>query len=145
VTRSTPKNTPSPRGPLSNAERQRRFRDRRDARLRELEGLPPLRNATSRSGTVTPLRNAASVPVWTEETIDDALTQFRRRGDQFVTDYMALLTTPGLTTAETRAISARFIAWRKLFEDRARTSRRRLPAGIEQTSLKVTPIRKGGA
>jgi hypothetical protein len=77
--------------PLSNAERQRRFRERRDARFRELEGMAPLRN----SQTVRPLDSLRNVAPshWTEETIDDLLTQLRRRGDRLVADYVALLTT----------------------------------------------------
>lgn len=110
--------------PLSNAERQRRFRARRDARLSEAEAA--LRNGTGAS-TTPALRNVASrreEPP--EDPTDEMLTRQRQRGDQLVAGYLALLRTPGLSSAEVQAIVAHFTQWKKLFADQARTSPRRL-------------------
>ncbi len=73
------------------------------------------------------------------ETIDEVLTELRRRGDQFVAEYIALLLRPpGLTQAEVQAVSARFVGWRKRFEAIAHQSRRRLPDGIDRPLPKVS-------
>ena len=108
------------RRPLSNAERQCRFRKRRAARLRELEAL---RNEAGPSA-VPPFRNAGSAPETADDLIDDALTTLRKRGDQLVADYERLLVTaPGLTAVETQTINARFMAWRQRFDSSAKLSR----------------------
>lgn len=137
------------KGPLSNAERQRRFRERRDARLAEFEQLfpslrndamfsrlPALRNVArtslrndTRPGARNPLRNDTRSAV-TAETIDDALTQLRQHLDQLTAAYVALLTTPGLTTAETKTVHARFIKSVQLFDASVKTTR---PAHVEMT------------
>ena len=125
----------APAKPLTNAERQRRFRERRDARLRELEealrnedtvgpGAPlrnaPLRNAPAGRG-VSPLRNAKTKPDPGEE-LDDYLVRLRQCGDQLVADYVSLLTSPGLTTTESTAIDARFAKWRQQFQAKVKGS-----------------------
>ena len=122
--------------PVSNAERQRQFRQRRSARLHELEEQlllrneptpdtpSPLRNATAPAITpslrnakgvvaITSLRNAVS-----DQTADDKLTALRRRGDQLIAAYLELL--PNLTAAEKKTIHTRYVEWLKLFDARSR-------------------------
>lgn len=116
-----PKKTPA-HTPLSNAERQSRFRARR---RQELEALHrALRNdkATPDPG---PLRNARRVdprtiavpPAWTAETIDDALTELRHAYERVDAQCAALLKQPGLTDPEITTLRhRRFTEARKYFE-----------------------------
>jgi hypothetical protein len=116
-----------PRRPLSNAERQARFRERRDARIRELEHRTSLRNEPD-GPAVPPLRNVSLRNlVWTDETIDDALIKLRQHGDRLTDEYVKLLTTPGLIEAETKTVLTSFLKWRQLFAAKVKaTSRRRV-------------------
>jgi len=57
-----------------------------------------------------------------DDAKDDALSHLRRRGDQLVADYVALLDTPGLTAAEIDTIRDRYRTWRKTFDDRVSRS-----------------------
>jgi hypothetical protein len=105
---------------LSNAERQKRWRDKRTARLRELEEAPALRNEiSSRLGAslrneisprpVVSLRNA----IRDAESLDDMLTRLRRVGDRLITDYEQLTIVPGLSRAQLDTIVSRVDEWRK--------------------------------
>ena len=131
-------------GPLSNAARQRRWRQKNKELLRKWRAtLPTLRVTGTGPTRQAVTRNESPrlpVPV-TEESIDDAITQLRQRGDQLTADYIKLLTTPGLTTVEARGIRSRFIKWRELFDASvAKSSHRRLP---HQSQAKVK--KTGGA
>ncbi len=86
---------------------------------------------------LAPRKTVAAEPV-SKETIDEALSQLRRRGDQLIADYIALLTTPGLTLGETQVINQRLIEWRKQFDARvtdvaSATARRRRTEGHSPT------------
>jgi hypothetical protein len=114
--------------PLSNAERQRQWRQRRKekraAALRVTEVGPDRAVVT---------RNAVAPAPVTADTLDDQLTKLHQRGNQLVAEYVALLATPGLTLAEAQTISARFLYWRRLFDGVAKISHRRLPVKTGQT------------
>ena len=106
----TPVDTPTRKKKLkvlSNAEKQARFRAKRDARLRELEEQFGLRNQTP----LPPVIKLRNQPI-DADTLDDALARLRRRGDQLVADYIQLAVAPGLSLAELDTIVARFADWR---------------------------------
>jgi hypothetical protein len=133
---SRPRRQPQPQPPLSNAQRQARFRARRDARLRELEhwalrnGTAPQQARALRNGPGVPargsLRNAEPTPPDPGEDLDRQLTTLRQRGDQLTADYAKLLATPGLSPAEIRTIDARYHEWRQRFAQHAKTAPPRL-------------------
>lgn len=139
-------------GPVSNAERQRRFRQKR---RRELEALRnekegPVTNSLRNEGTATvgvPSRNeesanssAPSRNDWTEEAIDDALTELRRSFERVDAQLRALLTNPGLTASEIQTVRyRRFTEARKDFERVVTGTPRRA-----QTLTLVQPSRRRG-
>jgi hypothetical protein len=91
---------------LSNAERQARFRAKRDARLRELEERAVLRNEPTPLKVVS-LRNVTKEA----ENVDDTLTRLRQGGDRLVAAYVQLA--PSLSKAQLATIVSRFGEWRK--------------------------------
>ena len=121
---SRPRRQPQPQPPLSNAQRQARFRARRDARLRESEHWA-LRNGPGVPARGS-LRNAGPTPSDPGEDLDRQLTTLRQRGDQLTADYAKLLATPGLSPAEIRTIDARYHEWRQRFAQHAKTAPPRL-------------------
>jgi hypothetical protein len=123
------------RGPLSNAERQARFRTKRDARLKALENIQ-LRNGIQ----VRPSKSLRNDVCLTEETLDERLIEIRQVIDAAVAQYIAVLDEPGLTIAEARTVSHRFVEWRARFDKSAKGSERRLQDGI--VSGKKMPVRK---
>jgi hypothetical protein len=144
--------------PLSHAERQRLYRERCAAHLREAErraGLPPrssrqgpapFRHVTNGEilGTISARaemsraesRDAGTLSArdemagWTEETIDDAITQVRRLRDQMLARLDALLATPGLTAVEVQTVREWFPKSRKHFDATAKMTSRRNPLKV---------------
>ena len=129
--------------PLSNAERQRRFRERRAAYVRKLEG-GALRNE-SLIQPITSLRNDASADRGSDDPIDDELSKFRKRDDQQLAGYVALLKTPGLSDREIETISTRLLKMRQAFLTAAKASRRRPPTVVGRKLPKGARAPKGRA
>lgn len=112
-------------GPLSNADRQRQWRQRHKERLKNWRATLRVTTAGPDRHIVT--RNASSrLSPATEDSIDDALTQNRRLGDQVAATYAAFLTRPGLTHAEIQTVKTRYLEWRQSFVASAKTAIRRV-------------------
>ena len=109
---------------LTNAERQARWRKKRDARLHELEaqlaGHPvPTGHPTPSPSGVTP-RPAPSVfklrpapPPTDAESKDELLTRLRKGEEHLVWELERLAINPGLDRAELATIADRFTGWKK--------------------------------
>jgi hypothetical protein len=147
---------PKRKAPLSNAERQRRWRQKHKAKLRAIQQAAAalLRNGTGRLDPASLRRNGSGLPDAAplrsndttrpdprslrgnaapsiDETTDDALTAGNRLLDHALRHAVALLAHgPGLTTAEAQVLIGRWSKALASVKDQARLSRRRLPGGI---------------
>jgi hypothetical protein len=134
---TTKKTTPKPR-PQTNAERQARWRDKRNteaaAGRAALAGQPisPLRNA-NRVGSPKTLRNDRAHP---EEDRDAQLTILRQRRDQLRADDLAFIKAHGLSEAERATLDHQLRTWR---EDVQKTGPGR------RGTITRPPRRSGGA
>jgi hypothetical protein len=128
-----------------NAGYQAKHRAKRAAERRAFEQLLAAHPVLRKEADATAVNLLRKTPTdhhgTDDDPIDDAITKLRKRGDQLAADYVALLSAPGLTHPETRAVHAHFIRWRELFDDSVAKSRCRAPDG-PTPAPKVVKIRR---
>jgi hypothetical protein len=116
------------RGPLSNAERQRRWRQRKKEQRASIPDRESLR--VTDAGPDRPSVTRNEKPGMGEQAIDDGLTKKRLRLNELMAEYAQDLINPGLTVAEVETISAALLAARRTFAGLAKTTHRRLPVNV---------------
>lgn len=106
---------PKDQGPLTNAERQRRWRVRHRDRLRQTRAALRVTKPGPDPHVVT--RNVKADAVLTYEQRDDLLTSLRQQQQKLFAIYVQVAgITPGLTLAERRAICTRLRTFAAAFE-----------------------------